>query len=90
MTLQSNYLPISDNSRLHAALLGGTLMLTLEACPRCAPSLQPRYSAGGVAHVLFSVSVGSSALLTDLLARMNDGGMPTRDISGIEAAQVLF
>jgi hypothetical protein len=41
-----------------------------------------------VAHVLFSVSVGSSAVLTDLLARMNDGGMPTRDISGIEAAQV--
>ena len=51
-------------------------------------ALQCRYSAGGVAHVLFSVSVGSSAVLTDLLARMNDGGMPTRDISGIEAAQV--
>ena len=47
-----------------------------------------RYSAGGVAHVLFSVGVGGSAVLQDLLQRMNDGGMPTRDISGIEAAQV--
>ena len=47
-----------------------------------------RYSAGGVAHVLFSVGVGSSTVLQDLLRRMNDGGMPTRDISGIEAAQV--
>ncbi len=47
-----------------------------------------RYSAGGVAHVLFSVGVGGSTVLQDLLRRMNDGGMPTRDISGIEAAQV--
>ena len=49
-----------------------------------------RYSAGGVAHVLFSVGVGSPTVLQDLLRRMNDGGMPTRDISGIEAAQVGF
>ena len=38
--------------------------------------------------MLFSVGVGSSTVLQDLLRRMNDGGMPTRDISGIEAAQV--
>ncbi len=62
--------------------------LHVRACRQHAVPLKRRYSAGGVAHVLFSVSVGSSAVLTDLLARMNDGGMPTRDISGIEAAQV--
>ena len=64
------------------------LDVDLEAGQQVALALQRRYSAGGVAHVLFSVSVGGSAMLTDLLARMNDSGMPTRDISGIEAAQV--
>lgn len=41
-----------------------------------------------MAHLLFSVGVSSGDELEGLLARMNDAGMATVDISAIEAAQV--
>lgn len=47
-----------------------------------------RYSAGDQAHILFSVGIKDATELSSLIQRLNDKGMPTQDLSGIEAAQV--
>ena len=51
-------------------------------------SLCCRYSAGEVAHILFSVGIKNAAELSSLMQRLNDEGMKTLDLSAIEAAQV--
>lgn len=48
-----------------------------------------RYSAGEQAHILFSVGIRDADELSSLMQRLNDRNMPTQDLSGIEAAQVL-
>lgn len=48
-----------------------------------------RYSAGEHAHILFSVGIKDASDLSSLMQRLNDRNMPTQDLSGIEAAQVL-
>lgn len=41
-----------------------------------------------MAHILFSVGIKNAAELAGLMQRLNDEGMPTVDLSAIEAAQV--
>ena len=51
--------------------------------------MQPcRFSAGDVAHILFSIGISSDAEVAALVTRLNDAGFPTQDLSSIEAAQV--
>ncbi|KAK9806307.1 hypothetical protein WJX72_009564 [[Myrmecia] bisecta] len=50
--------------------------------------LRHRYTAGRPCHVLWSVGVQRDQQLRDLLAQLNSTGLATKDISGIEAAQV--
>ncbi|KAI8464153.1 MAG: threonine dehydratase I [Monoraphidium minutum] len=47
-----------------------------------------RYSAGQLANILWSAGVPDKAAGAGLVARLNAAGMPTEDISGIDAAQV--
>ena len=46
-----------------------------------------RYSAGSDAHVLWGVGIREREQVTALMARLSTAGLPTLDISGIEAAQ---
>ena len=48
-----------------------------------------RYSAGEQAYILFSVGISDASELSSLMQRLNDKDMPTQDLSGIEAAQVM-
>lgn len=48
-----------------------------------------RYSAGDQAHILFSVGIKDASELSSLMQRLRDNNMPTQDLSGIEAAQVI-
>ena len=41
-----------------------------------------------MAHILFSVGIKNAAELAGLMQRLNNEGMPTVDLSAIEAAQV--
>lgn len=54
------------------------LLLAADAC---------RYSAGSDAHVLWGVGIREREQVTALMARLSTAGLPTLDISGIEAAQ---
>jgi threonine dehydratase len=47
-----------------------------------------RYSAGQAANILWSAGVEDRAAGDSLVARLNAAGMPTLDISDIDAAQV--
>ena len=49
-----------------------------------------RYSAGSEAHILWGVGIRNQTVALDICTRLNACGMPTLDISRIEAAQVLF
>ena len=47
-----------------------------------------RFSAGQSANILWSAGVSDKQAATALVARLNGAGMPTLDISDIDAAQV--
>jgi threonine dehydratase len=47
-----------------------------------------RYSAGATASILWSAGVPDRQAGAALVARLNAAGMPTRDISGLDAAQI--
>ena len=47
-----------------------------------------RYSAGDQAHVLWGAGVAQPSDAAELVARLNSNELTSRDISGIEAAQV--
>jgi hypothetical protein len=53
-----------------------------------APACDTRYSAGRVAHILFSIGISADEEVAGLVARMEGRGFATRDLSSIEAAQV--
>lgn len=68
-------------------LLGSLLFLTLVvllAC--CAVSL--RYSAGAQANILWSAGVKDKSEVGQVISRLEAAGMPTLDISGMDAARV--
>jgi hypothetical protein len=48
-----------------------------------------RYSAAPEAHILWGLGIRDRAEVSQLAERLRAAGMPTLDISGIEAAQVL-
>ena len=48
-----------------------------------------RYSAAAEAHILWGLGIRDRAEVAQLAERLQAAGMPTLDISGIEAAQVL-
>jgi threonine dehydratase len=47
-----------------------------------------RFSAGASANILWSAGVSDKAAATSLVARLNEAGLATLDISDIDAAQV--
>lgn len=56
----------------------------ISPCTACAH----RYSAGKVAHILFSIGISADEEVAGLVQRMEGRGFPTRDLSDIEPAQV--
>ena len=55
--------------------------------PACALTLR-RYSAGSEAHILWGAGLRAPGEAAELQARLEAAGLPTMDVSAVEAAQV--
>lgn len=67
-----------------AVVLTAYRAATISSCAAC----NHRYSAGKVAHILFSIGISADEEVAGLVQRMEGRGFPTRDLSDIEPAQV--
>lgn len=79
----------------HTTRHGITKAPTLRArccnCKFCFDRLRcGRFSAGKVAHILFSIGISADCEVESMVARLKERGFPTLDLSAIEAAQVGF
>jgi len=53
-----------------------------------APAAGGRYSAGSEAHILWGAGLRAPGQAAELRARLEAAGLPTLDVSAVEAAQV--
>lgn len=58
------------------------------SCPTVSPALPCRYSAGATANILWSAGVKDKGEVGQVIARLEAAGMPTLDISNMDAARV--
>ena len=78
---------LTDASSVPKQPLRSKVALNLQLQQLRLSAVLHRFAAGQTAHILWSAQIRQQQDAQAMVQRLHDGGMPTLDISGIEAAQ---